>query len=234
MKRKEFVEKGLESLVRKKENVRVARAFYDGEGRPFASDSAEYIERRDLLTRKLEKAYDDQLGPYEKRSILQRYVGEPLRWLSRGLYAYGAVGWLADPSGGFLTSLAGSVPGVLADLIDYHSYVKSGQISKGQGRVALLEGLAEKYAPVPIGGAISPLAYLPGMGAIDWIRGRRKFEEKRKKYLQPKYDSAVHSAAYSFLDDVEKEEAVREGKPARIISLKHYRDPAYAEEKVAA
>ncbi|HLC72969.1 MAG TPA: hypothetical protein VJH37_05300 [Candidatus Nanoarchaeia archaeon] len=208
---KEFVTGSLDTLIAEDKDIQ--RHFSNEQGQHLDPKGSVYQTRKSLLEESLNKAYDSKLKAYDKRTFMQRYVATPLRYLAGAGYAAGTALFLTIPGpAGFGLTGAGVLAGSLADMIDTYAYVKHGQM---QGRSAFAiagEDLITK-----------PLAYLPiGTGLLDIYRGRRKFDAKILKHLQPEIRDALSYAKGLFLDRVYT--ATQERK---VIPLRALRDEQY-------
>ena len=208
---KEFVTGSLDTLIAQDKDIQ--RHFLNEQGQPLDPKGSVYQVRKSMLEEALGKAYDSKLKAYDKRTFLQRYVATPLRYLAGAGYAAGTALFLTVPGpAGFGLTGAGALAGILADAIDSYSYVKHGQI-KGTGVLGVVaEDLVTK-----------PLAYLPiGTGLLDIYRGRRKFDSKIMKHLQPQIQDALSYAKGLFLDRVYTATQDRKVIPLRALRDEHY------------
>ncbi len=207
-----FVKDNLETLIAQDKDIQ--RQFSNEQGQPLDPKSSVYQVRKSMLEESLNKAYDSRLKPYDKRTLLQRYVATPLRYLAGAGYIAGTALFfgLPGPAGFGFTGL-GALSSTLADVIDSYSYVKHDQM-KGRRVLEILgENLIEK-----------PLAYLPiGTGLLDMYRGSRKFKSKINKDLQPVVQDALSYAKGLFLNRVNTK--IEDGRT--IVPLRLLRDEQY-------
>ena len=214
--RSAFVNNYLDDLIRR--DLDIQDHFTDTSGNLLDADHSLFKQRRSLLKQSLGNSYDavfDAKGvSYGKRSFTQTYVATPLRWLGAGLYGAGsALFWSLPGPVGFTFTLGGAAASTLADIIDSYSYIKSGQLKGKRLGSIWAEGLLEKV-----------LGYLPiGTGAIDFYRGRKKFESKITTDMAPAVQDALHDAKYDFLTEMRKGK-----KEGNIIPLSRFKDPRYA------
>lgn len=211
--RKAFVSRGLEKVL---DNDRYSHFFRNEDGSEL--EEREYRDRKSLLEDSLNHTYDSMVEDKLKRkSLAQRLVATPLRYIAGGLYGLGTATFIALPGPvGFGFSGAGAGVSALADAIDSHYYHKAGLI-KGIGSVEDTKLAGESLATKALG-------YFPvGTGLLDLYRGRRKFESKAVDTMV-KDDTVVDYAISGFAKKLRERE-----ENMRIIPLSSLRDMRYAK-----
>jgi hypothetical protein len=211
MSRKDaFVKEHLDTLLLR--DPVVGNVFRDEKGIALKRENPIYQERFKKLEDAIGTAYETKATelPAGKENFFQKYVAKPLRVAAAGAYGLGTYMFFALPGpAGFGFTGLGAVGSGLADLIDYTSYCKQGQLKGGLLQHTLLIG--ESVLEKAIG-------YFPGGGILDLYRSKSKFTGKITSGFKTVVADTLAYAKYLFLgkEGTEKKDG-RKTVPLRLV-----------------